>query len=197
MKKVYGVGINDSASPIKGCRFYATWRNMLQRCYSESYQDKRPSYKGCIVCNEWLTFSTFRAWMEQQDHQGKQLDKDIITPGNKLYCPDRCVFVTQEINSLLTVTKSNKGEQPLGVSFLGHKPLPRPYLATVRYGNNLERLGYYSDPLSAHLAWNRRKRDIIAAVAFSCTDHRIAAGLALRVDALDLAYENKAEITCL
>ena len=161
MKKVFGVGINDSAKPIKGCRFYATWRNMLQRCYSESYQDKRPSYKGCSVCDEWLTFSTFRAWMEQQDHQGKQLDKDIITPGNKLYCPDRCVFVTQEMNSLLTVTKSNKGDHPLGVSFLNHKPLPRPYLATIRYNNVVERLGYYADPLSAHLAWNRRKREII------------------------------------
>ena len=197
MKKVFGVGINDSAKPIKGCRFYATWRNMLQRCYSESYQDKRPSYKGCSVCDEWLTFSTFRAWMEQQDHQGKQLDKDIITPGNKLYCPDRCVFVTQEMNSLLTVTKSNKGDHPLGVSFLNHKPLPRPYLATIRYNNVVERVGYYADPLSAHLAWNRRKREIIIEIISNETDSRIAAGLALRVDALDLAYENKAEITCL
>lgn len=197
MSKVYNVGINDSGYTIKGCKFYAMWRNMLMRCYSPEYQEKRPTYKDCKVCEEWLTFSNFRAWVETQDWEEKQLDKDIITPGNKIYCPENCAFVSLAINSLLTVSKSNKGDQPLGVSFLNHKPLPRPYLATIRYNNVVERLGYYVDPLSAHLAWNRRKREIITEVINSETDSRIAAGLRLRVEMLDHAYENKSEIFCL
>jgi hypothetical protein len=33
---------------------YRTWIRMLARCYDTKYQEKQPTYKGCIVCDEWL-----------------------------------------------------------------------------------------------------------------------------------------------
>ena len=72
---------------------------MLQRCYSESHLVRQPTYKGCSVCEEWLTFSNFKSWMEQQDWEGKQLDKDLLVYKNKIYSPETCVFVSSVINS--------------------------------------------------------------------------------------------------
>lgn len=195
MKLVYGVGINDADYVVRHCPFYKRWKMLLMRCYSEREQEKKPYYKGCKVCEEWLTFSNFRAWMLSQDWEGKELDKDIITPGNKLYSPENCIFVTQAINSLLTVAKSNKGDLPIGVSFLNHKVLPNPFQATIRYNNVVERLGYYATPEEAHRAWVKRKREIIAEVITKQDDQRLINGLLLRLDMLDTAYENNLEIT--
>lgn len=34
------------------------------------------------------------------------LDKDILNKGNKVYCPENCIFVPRRINNLFT--KSNR-----------------------------------------------------------------------------------------
>lgn len=102
MTLIYGIGINNSDYPVSKCPFYKKWSDMLRRCYSEKFQHKQPAYKGCAVCDEWLLFSNFRDWMSCQNWKGKQLDKDLLLPGNKLYSPDRCLFVSREINNLFT-----------------------------------------------------------------------------------------------
>jgi 7,8-dihydro-6-hydroxymethylpterin-pyrophosphokinase len=54
------------------------------------------------VTPEWWSRRAFTEWMRGQEWQGRQLDKDILWPGNKIYAPDKCLFVPQEINNLLT-----------------------------------------------------------------------------------------------
>ena len=101
---VYGVGTNDAWYMIETtaggetycCGYYQRWVAMLRRCYSKQMHRKFPTYKDCTVCDEWITFSNFRKWMETQDWQGKELDKDILFPGNKHYSPDNCVFVGRD-----------------------------------------------------------------------------------------------------
>ena len=66
---VYGVGIlgtfKDGSKPRtkdkygKLIREYILWHNMLRRCYSDKYHEKRPTYKDCTVCNRWLVFANF------------------------------------------------------------------------------------------------------------------------------------------
>lgn len=102
---VFGVGINDVGRVSNNknganyrCPFYARWHSMITRCYSEKFQYKNPSYIGCSVCDEWLTFSNFKRWMEQQDWHGKDLDKDILVKGNRVYSPETCMFVDRKTN---------------------------------------------------------------------------------------------------
>ena len=105
-KLVYGVGINDAEyvvvkreevgnvdgkrkrKTVWRCPFYKTWSSMLRRCYSTKYQERCPTYMGCSVSEEWHTFSVFRNWMESQDWQDTQLDKDLLVEGNKVYSPE-------------------------------------------------------------------------------------------------------------
>lgn len=113
MKTVFRFGINDSIEPVqtKGwvngvykatlrCPFYTKWTNMLKRCYGK-YEHYRV-YDGCSVCEEWLTFSNFKAWMETQDWEGKELDKDLLFKGNREYRKDKCIFVNHSVNSFIT-----------------------------------------------------------------------------------------------
>lgn len=121
----FGVGLNDSQYLTEfksngkrvSCPFYAKWQNMLKRCYSKSYQKRQPTYKGCSVCEEWLTFSNFKAWMIKQDWKGKVLDKDLLVKGNKVYSPDYCVFVSNKINNLILDSNSRRGNYAKGVCF--------------------------------------------------------------------------------
>ena len=76
------------------------WNNMKQRCYSEKYQTKYPTYIGCYVCEEWLNYDTFKEWFNKNYVEGYVLDKDILVEGNKVYSPQTCCFVPQMINNL-------------------------------------------------------------------------------------------------
>src|SRR5690606_18705940 len=85
------------------------------------------------VCEEWRLFSQFRSWMKNQDWHGKSLDKDLLVPGNKIYCADRCIFLLQKINTLIPPAK--------GVSFSKKRG---KYKAS--YGkNNLGRFATFQD----------------------------------------------------
>ena len=136
-KLVCGVGINDSdyatrkfetivvngkqkRKLIWACPFYQTWKSMLERCYSTKYQDKYPTYKGCSVSKEWLTFSNFRAWMMTQDWQNNQLDKDLLFEGNKVYSSETCVFVSGIVNNFTIDRGASRGEFLIGVAW--HNP---------------------------------------------------------------------------
>ena len=185
MKKVCGVGINDAnylVHQYQGqkliwiCPFYKVWANMLERCYSKNIHQYRPSYTDCSVIEEWKLFSNFRFWMEQQDHIGKQLDKDILFPGNKIYGPYTCVFVTLRVNSFVTENKSNNSELPIGVSWY----TPRgKFIAKCRnpFTGEQEYLGLFDDPNIAHSAWRLRKQELAVLLANEQNDKRIAIAL--------------------
>lgn len=118
----YGVGINDAVympaitinNKVYHCPIFQIWTTMLKRCYSE--KSIQISYVNCIVCDGWLIFSNFEKWVKTQNWKNKELDKDILISGNKIYSPNTCMFVTKDINSLLTIPKSIKGKCPVGVS---------------------------------------------------------------------------------
>jgi len=105
---ILGIGINDADYVVnKGgrgnhtvCHIYSAWHNMLKRCYNKGTQDKNPTYKGCSVCDEWLLFSNFKRWMDDNNYKGEHLDKDILKEGNKIYSPDTCYLVSNRINNL-------------------------------------------------------------------------------------------------
>lgn len=144
-KLVQGVGINDYEGSIsvngRIIKSYQAWKDMLKRCYSEKYQIKKPTYIGCTVADEWLYFSNFKKWFDENYVDGYQLDKDLKYLGNKVYSKEACFFVTRELNSLFTNNRRNKGECQTGVSF--HKCKGR-YRSTVRVKGRSKWLGLFS-----------------------------------------------------
>jgi hypothetical protein len=183
MKLVHGVGIYDLRDDsshnvnkkIKGktvwhCPFYQTWTGMLGRCYSEKWKQKYPTYRGCSVCEEWKTFSNFMAWMKTQSWEGKHLDKDILIPGNKVYSPENCVFVSHSLNNLLCNRNRSRGEFPVGVYLRKDNNRRRKFeVKMTRYGK-LSRVGMYLTPEEAHEAYKKERSKYILEVAENLTE---------------------------
>jgi len=185
----FGIGINDANYSTKitrkvngkeilawACPFYSRWHSMLSRCYSKKTLDRQKSYEGCEVCFEWLRFSVFRAWMKSQDWEGKQLDKDIIAPGNKTYSPNTCAFVERTVNMFLVNSSDAVGSHPLGVAW--NKPRKK---FVAHCGNpftgRCEHLGNFNNPADAHQAWRRRKHQLACIHADAQKDLRVAKAL--------------------
>lgn len=191
-KLTHGSGINDAdyvtqkCETVNGkkkqvwiCPFYRAWRDMLKRCYNPKYQERRPTYIDCSVCEEWLTFSNFRAWMEKQVWQDKELDKDILTPGNKIYSPDTCVFVTRQLNSFLIDRAAGRGPFLIGVCWDKRDNKFQSKCCNPFTGKQ-ECLGYFSDEQEAHQAWRKRKHKHALTYADIQYDERIANALKTR-----------------
>ncbi len=108
---VFGVGFlgegkYTSSETGKKTPAYQTWKNMIQRCYSEAYQSIHPTYKGCVVCAEWRNFQNFASWWHANYVTGYDLDKDILGNG-KLYSPHTCKFVSHSDNIKARTNKLN------------------------------------------------------------------------------------------
>lgn len=139
--------------------YYMRWHSMFDRCYSEAYLSRNPSYRGCEVSPEWHRLSDFKRWMETQKHEGMCLDKDLLYVGNKLYAPDRCLFVPPHINLLVTDGASKRGEHPLGVYYNAHRG---KYIAACANQNGQQvKLGQFSDAEKAHAAWRTFKLSLV------------------------------------
>lgn len=109
-----GIGLyNKKDNP----KIYSIWQQMIYRVYEDS-KDKKPTYQNCKVCDEWLCFQNFASWYVKNhpnDGNNYHLDKDIVFKDNKEYSPNKCFFVPQSINKLLTNRKRFRGDYPVGV----------------------------------------------------------------------------------
>ena len=183
----FGVGINDAdyvTNPsINGkrvaCPFYKVWQNMLMRCYSLAYQKKRPTYIECSVCDEWLTFSNFKTWMKTKSWKDKQLDKDILIEGNKVYSPSSCIFVSKQLNSFMNDHGAKRGACLIGCYW---NKRDKKYQSQCRnpFSNKIENLGLFTNEQTAHEAWKTRKHELSCEYAEHQADSRVANALKIR-----------------
>ena len=121
---------------------------MLARCYSEKVHLKQPTYIGCTVVKDWLTFFNFKQWMVTREWKG-----------NKVYSPETCIFIPQKLNSFITDSSSTRGQLPIGVTF----------------SKVLEKYKAYCRDLftGTHLAWKQYKHKLALQYAEQQTDTRI------------------------
>lgn len=165
MRLVYGVGINDADYPVQystngvrvSCPFYKRWLNVLERTQSNN---RTPAYKDCTIEPSWLKFSNFKKWMEQQDWQNKDLDKDLLIPNNKHYGPDTCLFVPRSINGLLVKSKKTK-------TFIGVYKHNNKFKARCSVENRSIYIGTYPTREEAAHAYNVFKSNHLRSVAES------------------------------
>lgn len=83
------------------------WTNMMSRCYCLS--DKTKSYVDCYVCDEWLNFGNFDRWFNDTHPTNKgvkfELDKDMKCLGNRVYSPDKCIWLPKRLNQYINDVK--------------------------------------------------------------------------------------------
>lgn len=186
---LYGLGINDANYPVKTyrvegkkrvlltcCIFYETWRQMLRRCYSDKFHKQYPSYKGCTVADEWLTFSSFKLWMESQPYNGNCLDKDLLYPGNKHYSKDTCCFIPKSVNVFIAFNKAN------GEACGLQKQKNGKFTARIREGKTQKHLGTFDTKELAIKAWRDEKSKRAIELSKSVEDKRIELAIINFVD---------------
>lgn len=188
VKKTYGKGIKDAdyfvrtKKEVDGvlvdweCPYYNRWKEMLRRCYSEKSLKDHPTYEGCTVCDEWLYFSNFRKWMVDQDWEGKQLDKDLLFEGNKIYSPDTCVFVPRNVNLFVITRAKLRGKYMIG-AYYDKKRKRFESRCSNPFTKKNEKLGRYKTELEAHQAWLKRKQELCIELCKTIDDQRIVEAL--------------------
>jgi hypothetical protein len=172
-KSLYGVGymgqgIYKGRHPRGGhTKMYNTWKNMLERCYSEKSQETNPTYLGCTVDERWHNYQVFAEWFDKNYNseymENWQLDKDILIKGNKIYSPETCVIVPNKINCLIIKTDATRGNLPVGVSKSGKK-----FMSNLRAGKENRKstyLGTFDTPEEAFQAYKKAKEVYIKVVA--------------------------------
>jgi hypothetical protein len=168
---VYGVGINDADYVVSDCLYYRKWKQMMRRCYSSNYHITNPSYVGCSVCEEWYRFSNFKSWMVKQDWEEKELDKDILFPGNKVYSLDTCVFIDKKVNELFS--KKNRN----GVRSVVYCERLKKYIvrgSTIIDSEKKSRYyGCYSTLEEAKKVSDKVRKDYVMSVANEQKDDRV------------------------
>lgn len=143
---------------------YSMWLGMKTRCTNPNLHVERPTYESCTFSEEFSDFSTFHKWCTKQkgygekDKLGKpwQLDKDLILIGNKIYSPETCVFLPQEINSFIIV-RNKTSTLPLGVTSVSGK---------FQSACSDNYLGLYSTPGEAFSAYRTFKEAQAKILAF-------------------------------
>jgi hypothetical protein len=143
----------------RDCPFYGTWKHMLQR--RQNLGDHR-TQRDVTVCEEWKFFSAFIAWAETKDWEGiegkKDLDKDILIPGNKGYTPDACLVVDHHINSLFLIEpRKYIGDYAQGVYLSKREKGPDKYVAVITTDGKRIRLGTFPTVEAASSAYCKKK----------------------------------------
>ena len=165
-KSTLGVGVKGSVSSmcVTGEKhpLYIKWSDMLARCYGAKNKD---NYLDCRVDEDFLDYSKFYAWCENQtghNHNTWCLDKDILVKGNKIYSPETCCFVPHEINTLILNCKKSRGSLPVGVS---KTSCGKRYRVRLHIFGKATYLGTYSDDKEAFQVYKVAKQDYIKEVA--------------------------------
>lgn len=160
----YGIGDYRAVVNKVPTFAYKTWMALLKRNFCKIYQEKQPSYKDCSVDVYWYNFQVFGKWCEQNYNpkimEGWHLDKDILVKGNKVYSPETCCFVPQEINTLFVSNNIRRGKFSIGVS----KP-KNSFIAHVKIRGVLTYLGSFKTEIEAFQVYKTAKEDYIKEVA--------------------------------
>lgn len=161
-KILYGVAFNDLEETINNKEFYSHWISVLNRCFNKKIHEKHQTYKDCTLCEEWKYLSNFKRWFNEHYVKGWHLDKDILVKGNKIYSPQTCCFVPQEINTLFTRANARRGNYSIGVSFNKSK---KKYETHVNINGKTKYFGGFNTEHDAFLKYKYEKEKEIVRIA--------------------------------
>lgn len=137
---------------------YASWHNMICRCYDKNQVINNPTYKDCTVDKIWHNFQNFAEWFEQnyKPHmEGWHLDKDILVKGNKVYSPETCCFLPDEINKLF-----HRSNYIKAISFKGTK-----FIVSSNIKNQKQYLGLFDTQDEAFRVYENHRKKYLEKIA--------------------------------
>ena len=163
---VHGVGILGTKYPSaivgRNTKEYELWNNMLRRCYSDNSKKKHPTYKDCEASENFKSYEYFYEWCNKQigfGVDGFEIDKDLLVKGNKVYSENTCVFIPQEINSLLVKNTASRGEHLIGVSW---SKTNKAFVAMVNKNKGKqEHLWFFNTEIEAFKAYKTAKESFV------------------------------------
>ena len=141
---------------------YIVWEKMLARCYNKATQKYSPTYINCSVCESWHNFQNFAEWFYQNYKENYQLDKDILLKNNKIYSPETCCFIPQEINLLLGKNKAKRGLYPIGVTLDKRR---NKFQARYKFNGKCIHCGEFDTPELAFAEYKKQKELHIKEIA--------------------------------
>lgn len=157
-----GIGKFIGGSYSKENIIYDYWDGILRRCYSERIKKLRNSYSDCLVDECWHNLQNFGEWFEKNYNPKYMkswcLDKDILVKGNRIYSPETCCFVPNEINVIFTNGYIRRGEYPKGVSY---KPKINKYIAQYQKDGVVTHIGTFKTVDEAFQAYKEVKEKYI------------------------------------
>lgn len=176
-KLIRGIGFNSKGQyktmeNRKRTKAYSVWRAMIERACNPEFQEKYPTYKGCSINERWHDYQVFADWYvnNRRSNQDYQLDKDLLVTGNKVYSPETCCLLPQELNTLLTDRRNHRGDYPQGVhwdKFIGK------FKAQITANSATTYLGIFDCPQEAHQVYKTYKEAYVKRKALEWQD-RIA-----------------------
>ncbi len=166
LPSVHGVGILGTKyqAKINGVitKEYTLWKNMLERCYNDTFKKRQPTYEGCEVSNNFKSYEYFYEWCHKQvgfDNKDWHLDKDLLIKGSKVYSESTCVFIPAEINLLLVKNTASRGEHLIGVSW---NKKDNAFVARVKKSKGKsEYLGLFKTEIEAFNAYKQAKEAFV------------------------------------
>lgn len=134
----------------------SSWKLMLKRVHTDV------AYLDCEVIACWLDYQNYAEFYYKDEYrqQGWCLDKDILIKDNRVYGPDTCCFVPNEINSYIANYKGIRDRQekdlPVGVS-----PFKKQSLFRARVNDSISKkpiVKYFKNIEDAAQAYRDMKR---------------------------------------
>lgn len=173
---VCGVGMVGIKYPAtkngKRTKEYTAWSSMLARCYTKSIingENHYHRYEDVEICDEWLLFENFYEWLHSQENFDKWtlfdkgvVDKDILIKNNKIYSPNTCCLVPQNINMLFAKSNKTRGKCPIGVTY---KTRDNVFEVQCNVNGKETYLGRRNTPEQAFLLYKPFKENLIKQVA--------------------------------
>lgn len=176
-KRAFGVGYlgegkHKASENGKKTKCYNTWYNMLMRCYYSKYHEKQLTYFNCEVDEIWHNLQSFGDWFVDNyyevEGQKMCLDKDVLNKGNKVYSPENCIFVPNNINILFVKSDKSRGDYPIGVCYRKDIGKFMASCSIYDYKENKSKsiyLGLYDSPNKAFQSYKEFKENYIKEVA--------------------------------
>lgn len=173
---VCGMGMEGTKYPVtingRRTKEYVSWSAMITRCYTKTFSNGENHYRryeNVEVCDEWLLYENYYEWLHNQENFDKWIllddgvvDKDILVKGNKVYSPNTCCLVPENVNALFLKADRIRGEYPIGVTY---KTRDKVFEVQCRLNGKETYLGRCNTPEEGFLIYKKFKESYIQQVA--------------------------------